>query len=413
MFRLMNPRGRVLCPVLAFAMLAALDRADAAGFKQLYGFTGGADGAAPYGALIADDAGNLYGTTSAGGAYGYGTVFRIAPGGTETVLYAFTGQADGGTPYAGLVADAAGNLYGTTWAGGDVNCGSDSGYFFGCGTVFKVAPDGSETVLYAFEGGSDGDNPDSTPIIDGAGNLFGTTANGGAQNGTVFRISPAGTETQLYVFKGYPGDGAGPHAGLVADKQGNLYGTTDYGGSGPCESYASQGCGTVFEISAEGAERVLYSFDGGSSDGATPSASLIIDKHGNLTGTTGYGGAGSCTNGSVTGCGIIFRIAPNGAETVLYAFTGKRDGANPLSAVIADEHGNLYGTTAYGGSKFGFGTIFRLAPDGSETVLDALSGRDGGANPYGGLLADRHGTLTGMTEAGGAKDAGDVFRVKE
>lgn len=405
--------GRILGPLMAIAMLAPLGGADAAGFKQLYAFTGAPDGSAPYGALIADSAGNLYGTTAEGGTYGYGTVFRLAPDGKETVLYSFSGQADGGTPYAGLIADDAGDLIGTTWAGGDINCGSDSGYFFGCGTVFKVAPDGSETVLYAFEGGSDGDNPDSTLIADSLGNLYGTTANGGAGNGTVFEISPGGAETELYAFKGYPGDGAGPHAGLVADSKGNLYGTTEYGGSGACENFYAQGCGIVFKVTPGGAETILHSFNGGSADGANPAASLILDKRGNLTGTTAYGGSGACNTDGVAGCGIVFRIAPGGGETVLTTFEGGRDGANPQAAVIADKHGNLYGTTAFGGSKAGFGTVFRLAPDGKETVLDALSGRKGGANPYGSLLADTHGTLIGTTQAGGAKDAGDVFKVKE
>jgi len=407
MFRLMNPRGRVLCPVLAFAMLAALDRADAAGFKQLYGFTGGADGAAPYGALIADDAGNLYGTTSAGGAYGYGTVFRIAPGGTETVLYAFTGQADGGTPYAGLVADSQGNLYGTTWAGGDLNCGSDSGYFMGCGTVFKVAPDGSETVLYAFEGGSDGDNPDSTPIIDGAGNLFGTTANGGAQNGTVFRNSPAGTETQLYVFKGYPGDGAGPHAGLVADKQGNLYGTTVGGGDG-CPP---AGCGTVFKLAPDGTVTILYAFAGGS-DGSDPFAGLFAGKHGDFYGTTELGGAGT---GCPGGCGTVFNVTPTGEETVLHSFTGGSDGAVPQSVPIADKQGNLYGTTVQGGSA-NVGTVFKLAPNGTETILVSFSPSGSyGASPYGSLIMDDKGNLYGTATLGGTGDClsgcGTVFEI--
>jgi uncharacterized repeat protein (TIGR03803 family) len=254
---------------------------------MLYSFTGGSDGGDPVGGLIADKKGNLYGTTSAGGTDNAGTVFKVAPDGTETVLYSFTGGSDGGAPAAGLIADKAGNFYGTTPQGGANNWG----------TVFEFATDGTETVLYSFTGGHDGGYPLAGVIADKAGNLYGTTENGGKGHvGTVFELATDGTESVLHAFSLRNNDGKYPSAGLVADKAGNLYGTTPAGGK-----YDD---GAVFEVTPAGAETVLYSFAGGS-DGAFPYAGLTLDKAGNLYGTTEEGGAGTtCANG----CGTIFEI---------------------------------------------------------------------------------------------------------
>ncbi|MGH6878073.1 MAG: choice-of-anchor tandem repeat GloVer-containing protein [Rhizomicrobium sp.] len=253
----------------------------------LYTFTGGSDGGDPVGGLLADAAGNLYGTTELGGADSAGAVFMLAPDGTETVLYPFTGAADGAYPLAGLIADSAGNLYGTTSRGGADDWG----------TVFKVAPDGTETVLYSFTDKGDGGFPAAGLIADKAGNFYGTTKGGGKSGiGTVFELAPDGTETVLHSFDRKTGDGAYPWAGVIADKAGNLYGTTAGGGAG--------NDGIVFEIASDGTETVLHAFTGGR-DGAYPLGGVVADKKGNLFGTTELGGSGSaCPDG----CGAIFEI---------------------------------------------------------------------------------------------------------
>ena len=227
----------------------------------LHSFTNGSDGGHPVAGLIADAAGNLYGTTQNGGDGGYGTVFRLDPSGTLIVLHSFTGGSDGGTPVAGLIADEAGNLYGTTSAGGDrTNCAAQ--FIDGCGTVFQLDPSGTLNVLYNFTGGSDGGNPDAALIADAAGNLYGTTQNGGAPEscnrpagcGTVFQLTPSRTLNGLHIFTG--SDGAYPPAGLLADAAGNLYGTT-YGGGTGTGCIGGGACGTVFELT------VSASFIGG------------------------------------------------------------------------------------------------------------------------------------------------------
>jgi uncharacterized repeat protein (TIGR03803 family) len=250
----------------------------------LHSFTGGADGAYPVGGVIRDSSGNIYGTAFLGGPSGNGTVFKLTTTGKETVLYTFTGGTDGGQPLAGVIRDAKGNLYGTTQGGGDLTCGAP----YGCGTVFKVEAAGKETVLYSFTGGADGRAPLAGVIRDTSGNLYGTTNSGGNLNclsggcGTVFKLSSAGKETVLYSFSDGP-DGAGPW-GVVQDANGNLYGTTAGGGNPSCN------CGTVFKLSKTGKETVLYTFSGGA-DGRAPLAGVIRDTSGNLYGTTAGGGA--------------------------------------------------------------------------------------------------------------------------
>lgn len=370
---------------LALALFVPLGGARASGFKVLYTFTGGNDGANPYGTLLRRN-GNLYGTTYAGGTDNAGTVFKLAPGGTETVLYSFTGGSDGGNPLAQrLIRDAAGNLYGTTLAGGTNNGG----------TVFRLAPDGTETVLHAFTGGNDGSNPSAGLIANGKGDLFGTTLGGGANSGgTVFRLASDGTESVLHAFGG-ANDGAHPLAVLVRDKAGNFYSTTDLGGT--------NNQGAVFKLAPGGTETVLYSFTGGS-DGGTPEAGLIGDAAGNLYGTADTGGANSE--------GIVFELAPDGTETVLHTFTGGNDGGIPFAGLIRDAAGNLYGTT-YSGGAGGAGTVFKLAPDGTETVLHAFTGGNDGGNPVAGLIANKAGRLFGTTVYGGADGSGTVFELKQ
>jgi len=243
------------------------------------------DGTAPVGGLVLGRDGNFYGTTSGGGTYGDGTVFRITPGGVYTNIYSFGGTpTDGNWPYAGLVLGNDGNFYGTTAGGGS------NAYFTGIGTVFKITTNGTETVLYSFGSdypdGNDGYGP-RTPLVQGSdGNFYGTTRVGGTNylgNGTVFRISPGGSYTSLYSFNGYPTDGASPYAGLVQGSDGNFYGTTVQGGTDLA--------GTIFEISPGGSYSNLYSFTGyANNDGYGPQAPLVQGSDGNFYGTTFYGG---------------------------------------------------------------------------------------------------------------------------
>jgi len=264
----------------------------------LYRFAGPpTDGAHPFfGGLVRDAAGNLYGTTPDGGAAYEGVVFKLSPAGTETVLRTFTGIGSGTN--AGLILDSAGNLYGTTPTGG-----------VGLGMVFKLSSGGSAfKVLYSFTGGADGRGPLAGVIQDAAGNLYGTTTGGGSSGaGVVFELircdsEPSGYEFKvLYTFTGGT-DGRTPYGGLVLDAAGNLYGTTFEGGS---FKVCSDGCGTVFKLSPNGTETVLHSFTGG--DGALPTAGLILDPAGNLYGTTFWGGGRS---DACRFCGVVFRLAP-------------------------------------------------------------------------------------------------------
>lgn len=388
----------------------------AAAASVLYSFKGGSDGSNPEASLIADQAGNLYGTTEIGGSgagcddglYGCGTVFKLAPDGSETIVHAFQGGSDGAFPLGALIFDAANNLYGTASNGGSVACAN------GCGTVFKIAANGSESVVYAFQGGSDGTYPATNLIMDGSGNLYGTTEWGGNFSGsectgsgcgTIFEIKSNGTKLGLYSFLGGD-DGAAPLAGLVLGHDGNFYGTTSEGGIN-CNA-DGVGCGTIFKLTKSGAETVVHAFEG-NDDGAVPEgAGLFADKAGNLYGTTTRGGAGPC------GCGTVFKVASDGTESVLYAFKGGNDGNFPASSLVMDGAGNLYGTTFLGGGsgckENGCGTVYRLAPDGTETVLLSFGKR--GKYPGAALLLLKQ-SLYGTAPSGGAHRDGVVFKLKK
>jgi uncharacterized repeat protein (TIGR03803 family) len=347
------------------------------------------DGLNPYGTPVMGSQGNFYGTTFFGGATGSGTVFKVSPDGTETVLYSFLpGTTDGNSPAAGLVIDKQGNLYGTTFSGGT--------YGFG-GTVFKLSPNGTETILHNFGGASDGVRPQAALIRDGRGNLYGTTVVGGAYgNGTVFEITASGTESVLHSFAQNTSDGGFPQAGLIMDSRGNLYGTTVYGGA---SAY-----GTVFRIGPEGTETVLHNF-GNKSDGQNPYGSLVMDNKGILYGTTYGGGA--------LRAGTVFKLSPNGAEWVLHSFDPKLgDGELPIAGLLLGANGNLYGTTAFGGSS-GAGTVFEISTDGTETILHNFSGSTAdGATPYSNLSMDSNGNLYGTTYNGGTTFAsGTLYKI--
>ncbi len=359
----------------------------------LHSFTGSpSDGANPFAGLIAHAAGNLYGTTALGGASDDGTVFKLTPSGTETVLYSFTGSpSDGAIPTAGLIADPAGNLFSTTHVGGAS----------GDGTVFKLTRSGTETVLHSFTGGGDGAVPIAGLIADAAGNLYGTTFTGGGSGcggsgcGTVFKLTRSGTESVLHSFTGSFGDGAGPDAGLIADAAGNLYGTTEFGGGSiGCRSTIGNGCGTVFKLTPSGTETVLYSFTGGG-DGAEPFAGLIADAAGNFYGTTSQGGASND--------GTVFKLTPSGTETVLHSFTDGSDGGFPLAGLITDAAGNLYGTTSQGGGgsgcgDSGCGTVFEIAGSG----FAVFAGTPGTPNCHGQSVSALAQTYGGLAAAAAA-----------
>jgi uncharacterized repeat protein (TIGR03803 family) len=233
-------------------------------------------------------------------------VFKLTPGRELTVLYTFAGPPDGERPLAGLVIDGEGNLYGTTAGGGTTNTNCATGGY--CGTVFKITPGGTETLLYSFQGGNDGGNPLAGLAIDQHGNLYGTTEGGGGpqNSGTVFKVTPGGSETILHSFVGGT-DGALPLASVTLDGKGTLYGTTGRGGGTGC--YESAGCGPVFEISG-GSETVLYRFSGGA-DGGFPYAGVVLDGRGNLYGATIAGGVPQCQSFYLnTGCGVLFKITP-------------------------------------------------------------------------------------------------------
>jgi uncharacterized repeat protein (TIGR03803 family) len=394
-------RGCILICGLAVTVVMS-STAQAATETVLYSFKGKSDGMGPEGSLFQDQAGNLYGTTNQGGGKKKcngttcGTVYRLAPNGVETVLLAFTGRGGkyGGWPTAGLIEDNSGNLYGTAseWGKG------------GDGTVLEITAAGSEKTIFGFKG-SNGSSPYDALTMDNEGNLLGTTYDGGAfGSGTIFKLAPNGTESVLYSFQNNGADGVLPLSGLTADGNGNYYGTTSQGGIGNCSGV---GCGTVFKLAANGTESVVYSFQGGS-DGFSPDrGNLLIDAGGNLYGMTFVGGSQSA--------GTIFKIVPDGTETVFYTFLGGSDGKTPTGGLIADQSGNLYGTTSQGGGTgcggAGCGTVFKIAPNGTETILYAFSGGADGGEPLGGLLIGQNGLLYGTASIGGAKNNGVVFSV--
>jgi len=385
------------------AIFAGATGSPAAGYKVLYALQTNV-GVSPLGGLFEDASGDLFGTAYAGGsgtacAENCGTVFELATNGSGFALHNFTGNlSDGEHPSAGLVAAKHGNSYGTTELGGANNDGA----------IFRLAPGGRETLLYSFTDKSDGGAPLDRLLLDKAGNLYGTSSGtvvGGY--GAVFKLAKDGTFTVLYTFTD-GSDGANPYGGLIADKSGNLYGTAQNAGNFSCG--ASGGCGVVYKIAPGGGETVLYAFNGGPGDCSGPTDGVIADKSGNLYGTTYYGGS--------NGQGCIFKLATDGTATMLHSFTGNGgDGLNPEGGLIQDAKGNFYGTTLQGGKKR-LGIVFRLAPDGTETVLHTFAGGSDGQNPWAGLIGGGNGMLYGTTEAGGggtgcSRGCGTIFEVKE
>jgi uncharacterized repeat protein (TIGR03803 family) len=321
---------------------------DAAGNETiLHRFYENAVGEYPVSAVVEDLRGRLYGTTP----YSYrssGSVYKLGTNGVLTTLYEFTGGTDGGDPWAGVVRDAEDNLYGVTRGGGGTVPGCEA--TDGCGTVFKVSPCGMLTVLHRFVT-ADGVLPQGTLVRDEDGTLYGTS------DTTVYKLDPSGNLTVLYTFDT---GGYGAWAGLVKDAAGNLFGTTIQGGA--------HGWGEVYEINHEGKETTLYNFTGGS-DGGYASGSLVLDPSGDLYGTTTFGGDLTCNYGGAPGCGTVFKLDTTGKYTVLHTFTGA-DGAQPYAGLVRDAAGNLYGTTSVGGTSPAYlcgqagscGVVFKLTP---------------------------------------------------
>jgi len=435
---------------------------------SLYSFTGGYDGAYPYAGLVQGSDGNLYGTTEGGGTNSDGTVFEISTNGALTTLHSFTGN-DGEDPEGRLVQGTDGGFYGTTSAGtvfrinangsftnlysfyvGNVGSGLDSGlvqgsdgylygttptgsatnWYYGSGTLFKINTNGALTVLYSFTGGKDGGNSIGGLVLGSDGNFYGTTSQGGnfeteylsdgspfyISFGTVFKISTNGTLTTLYAFgtitnaDGNPLDGTGPRA-LVQGSDGNFYGTTDGGGANGnyYESYWS-GDGTVFKISTNGTLTTLYSFTG-SNDGGSYSG-LVQGGDGYFYGTTAYNGVNVTAGGpDCLGNGTVFKISTNGALTTLYFFPGGNDDGDPYAGLVQGSDGNFYGTTSggYYGS-YGWGTVFKISPNGALTTLYSFTGGSDGFNPETGLMQGSDGNFYGTTY-GDAFNFGTVFKI--
>jgi uncharacterized repeat protein (TIGR03803 family) len=361
--------------------------------------------------LVADSTGNLYGTTGSDGFYRYGTVFQVRPsaGGiwTESTIYSFTGGSDGGAPEAVMTLDAAGNLYGTTQVGGSGSCN--------CGTVFELSRSAhgvwTETTLYSFAGGADGSNPRYTNLVfDAAGNLYGVTEFGGtALGGTVFELSPqAGggwTESVLYAFAGGASDGANPIGGVVFDTAGNLYGATLDGGSQRC---GSGGCGGVFELSPQAGggwrEQMIYFFQDGD-DGAVPISLLVIDPTGNLYGMTQTGGSG--------GCGTVYKLSPASgggwSKHTLHQFTGSPDGCVPFLNMV--RNGSYIYGVAEGGGASGNGAIFRITPAGAEEVFFSFPGGNDGSDPRSLIFNSTRRALFGITFGLSSVSSGVIFEI--
>lgn len=399
----------------------------------LHQFTGfGKDGVYPLSTpLVRDSSGNLYGTTSFGGAYGLGSIFALTPTGQVKVLHSFSGK-DGFEPFGQLALDASGFLYGTTYTGGATFVlGGQEGY----GTIFKLATSGAGgkdgasrfTTLYSFTNAADGGYPTSGVILDAAGNLYGATYNAGTTGGgTLYEFQPtAGQPTVLYNFGANSSDG-GFSLGLAMDAQGNIYGTDMLGGpySSNClqQSYVLDfGCGVVFKVDPSGNETLLHVFSGVSGDGGSPAGPPMLDSAGNLYGTTLVGGTGTCQSAAFPtgGCGTVFKIDAKGNYTVPYSFPGTGGhGAGPVGNLVMDSKGGLYGATEDGGkgncvSGQGFGNsggyysfypgcgvAFKLSA-GTETILHKFSGLRDGGNPESGFIEDSTGNVYGTTYSGG------------
>jgi len=381
-----------VCAILVLAIISS-PAAQAQTFSVVHAFTGSPDGAQPQYGIVMDKQGNIYGNTWFGGCTsgcdGDGTVYKIDSAGTESVLYAFGQSAtDAIHPNSQLLLDGAGNVYGATQNGGSPAAGCQGP---GCGTLYRVSSAGQETILYNFPPSGLTQLPNGPVLLNGS-TLYGT-ADGLVDNfdGAVYSFNTTSGLTILHQFTG-GSDGAWPFYGLTLDSTGNLYGVTYEGGT--------KGEGTVFKIDLSGTKTVLHNFSG--MDGAYPEGQLTIDGLGNLYGVTVDGGSSKV--------GVMYQLSPDGTLTVLHNFTGGSHGAYPVGALINDNVGNTYGYTSKGGGK-GAGTIYRIDANGNETTLHAFTGGTDGSQPNG--LVTYNGALYGTTAAGGDPtcNCGVVFKI--
>jgi uncharacterized repeat protein (TIGR03803 family) len=403
---MMNALTKVKRATLLFVMALSLTTAAATTTDVIFSFEED-EGEYADTDLETDSLGNIYGTTVLGGDFGSGTVFQLSPtpnGWVHTVLYSFTGGADGGEPYKGVTLDRDGNLYGTAVTGGSGNCEG------GCGVIYKLTnTKGSWTqkVVHAFTGGDDGSGPGSRVTVDRVGNIYGMTPTGGAYGlGTIYQIRPlstgAATFKVIHTFTGGT-DGSNGSAGRMILRDGRLYGAATTGGS--------NGSGVVFELTpmafGKWDFKTIYTFQG-QPDASFPYGALLFDPSGNIYGTTYYGGA--------NGIGAVYKLSPQPVgewtEDVIYSFQQGTDGNSPISNLVFDKTGNLYGTTSEGG--LGSGTIFKLSPVGggnwTETVVHAFEGPPDGGFAYNGMVVDIFGNFYGATVHGGENNDGSVYK---
>ena len=401
----------------AFLLVAALSLASSAADTErvVYSFTGGNDGGNPAAQLVFDGAGNMYGTSVVGGLYGCGTVFKLSLAGDqwqETVLYDFDCYETGKNPYGGVILDSAGNLYGTTVAGGSGGiCTGD-----GCGIVYELTQSGdtwNETVLYNFTGGDDGFGPGSALVMDKAGNLYGTAPDGGAYaSGVIYQLAPNNgqwTQTVIHPFTGGDDGAVGSLGPLLLDSTGSLSGVTELGGK--------YGAGVAFRLSPTGNTwkfTTLYAFQG-LPDAGFPYGGLIADSRGGLFGTSYFGGTSGLGAVFEIGVGAAGTVRTTAKESVLASFQGGTDASFPTSTLVFDAAGNLYGTSSTGGNpSCDCGTVFKLTPHSGgwdASVLHAFGGSDDGYSPSYGLTSDGKGNYFGVTPAGGIYRQGTVYQI--
>jgi uncharacterized repeat protein (TIGR03803 family) len=392
--------------VVALSASVFLGAASASTNQVIYSFGGGNDGEYADTELVVDASGNLYGTTVQGGLHASGTVFELSPskgGWVHTVLYNFAGGLDGGEPYKGVTLDAQGNLYGTAVTGGNGSCEG------GCGVVYELtnsAGQWTQTVIHNFTGGDDGSGPGSPVVLDKAGNVYGTTPTGGADGlGTVYQLHEVAGEWTLRVIHTFTGgaDGATGSAGRVAfDAAGNLYGVATVGGI--------HQAGVVYKLTptrtGEWNPQTLYAFND-EPDSGFPYGGLVVDKDNNVYGTTYYAGAHDV--------GTVYRLSlrhGTWVETGLYSFRGGSDGSSPISTLVFDKAGNLYGTASEGGAGCSCGTIFKFSAGARTTYTTPhrFTGMPDGAFPYDGMVMDAAGNLYGATTHGGASNNGAIYQ---
>jgi uncharacterized repeat protein (TIGR03803 family) len=399
----MNPLIHMKYAVLVFVIAFSLATATASTTDVIFSFEE-SNGEYADTDLDSDSAGSLYGTTVLGGTHGSGTVFQLTStptGWVQSVLYDFTGGADGGEPYKGVTVDRRGNLYGTAVTGGSGGCEG------GCGVLYKLTKSANGTwrqrVIHAFTGAEDGAGPGARVTTDGSGNIYGMTPTGGANGvGTIYKVNVnTGVFTVIHTFTG-GADGSSGSAGRMLWLNGRLYGAATTGGN--------YGSGVVFELTptpvGEWTFRTLYSFHG-QPDGSFPYGALLRAASGKFYGTTYYGGQ--------NGIGTVYELTPRAtgewSERVIYSFQNGSDGNSPISNLVSDANGNLYGTTSEGG--LGSGVIFKLSPNGgqwTESIVHSFSGPPDGGFSYNGMVVDPFGNFYGATVHGGDDNDGCVYK---